>query len=157
MKNVKTKVAPFRLGLPLRDKRFFKLSERDMSRTVGVSVTVPDEALTIREIMLKHTAGMNVATALAKQPMYVNGSLDDEDLEEVMRLDLSDRADRLREISERNAIALSTAEAAVARARETKKQLDKAKESAAGAPDPDATSSSGKSTAKTKNEDDAKK
>lgn len=53
------------------------------------SMTVPNETLTIREIMQKHVSGMKILDELRKQPVYDSGaSLDSEDIEKMQHMDL---------------------------------------------------------------------
>lgn len=55
------------------------------------SMTVPNEALTIKEIMQKHVSGMRILDELRKQPIYDSGaSLDSEDIEKMQHMDLFD-------------------------------------------------------------------
>lgn len=55
------------------------------------SVTVPNEVLSIREIMQKHVSGMKILDELRKQPVYDSGAdFDSEDLEKIQNMDLFD-------------------------------------------------------------------
>lgn len=70
----------------------FRLKPEHMEHPTGVSMTVPDETLTIRQILEKHVRGMKIAEELYKQPMYDSGAdFDSEDLESVSRIDLFER------------------------------------------------------------------
>lgn len=63
-----------------------------METPVGVSETVPDDALTIRDILKKHLAGMKIAENEMRTPIYDSGvSHESEDLESINRMDLSEK------------------------------------------------------------------
>jgi len=112
MKNVECVVYPV-----LQDKRLYRLAASHVSRSVGSSMTVPDETMSIKEIMRKHVSGMNVSQELLKMPLYnEDASFDSFDLESLKRLDLADRSvliDELKKVNETELAALKAAEKAV--------------------------------------------
>jgi len=62
------------------------------SRTVGPSETVPDDTLSIKQILAKHVRGMRIEAENWKTPLY-DGDCDHDshDLEAVNRLDLAEK------------------------------------------------------------------
>jgi len=57
-------------------------------------MTVPDDALSIKQILAKHVNGMKIAEQLYRTPVYDSGAdFDSPDLEEVQRMDMVDRAE----------------------------------------------------------------
>lgn len=75
-----------------RPQHLWTLEERHKEHPQGESMTVPDETLTIKEIMKKHVRGMRMAEELMRTPVYDSGAdFDSEDLEEVARMDIFER------------------------------------------------------------------
>lgn len=80
----------------LRRQRDFRLEKHHCETPTGVSLTVPDESYSIREILEKFTTGIDLRQQLARQPQYDSGaSLDSEDLEKVQHLDLYEQQEQL--------------------------------------------------------------
>lgn len=73
--------------------RSFVLQERHKEKFSLPSKTVPNETLSIRQIMEKHVKGMRIADTLARQPAYDSGAdFDSHDLEKLKHLDLHERS-----------------------------------------------------------------
>lgn len=95
------------------------------------SVTVPDEAMTMREIMDKHVRGMQVADTLHRPGTYDNGGHESDDMEKVMQMDPTDRwmhLETLRADIKARKQALADAEKAI-KAKEKEEAEAKAKSS----------------------------
>lgn len=76
----------------LQDKRIYVLKPEHMTLTVGPSETVPDDAMTIREIVNRYQSGMGIPPSKMHDARYgESANFDDPDLEEIARLDLADR------------------------------------------------------------------
>jgi len=83
----------------------FRLRPEHKEKRVGESQTVPDETLTIQEIMKKHVRGQRIADELMRTPVYDSGLSDYgdsesdfgmEDLSKVEGLDIAEK-DEIRE------------------------------------------------------------
>lgn len=73
-------------------KRDWKLKPEYCETPVGESLTVPDETLTIREIVEKHVRGQRIADTLMRTPVYnESADFDDEDIEKLRDSDLYER------------------------------------------------------------------
>lgn len=71
---------------------FVLLPEHCEDYTGQESMTVPDETLTIRQIVDKHIRGQEIADELMRTPVNIDDQdFDDEDLEKVEQMDLADR------------------------------------------------------------------
>lgn len=82
----------------------FRLLPEHKEKTTGPSLTVPDETLSIKEIVEKHVRGQRIADQLMRTPIYDSGAdFDSDDLEKVKQMDLVDQD----EIYERNAIKIA--------------------------------------------------
>lgn len=80
----------------------FALRLEDVEAYHGPSVTVPDETMTIAEIMEKHTRGLRVAEQLYRPGHFEeDADLDSEDLAAASRLDLYDREELKADLAER--------------------------------------------------------
>lgn len=78
----------------------FRLLPEHKEKTTGPSLTVPDETLSIKEIVEKHVRGQRIADQLMRTPIYDSGAdFDSDDLEKVKQMDLVEQD----EIYERNA------------------------------------------------------
>lgn len=75
----------------------FELLPHHIEHPEGESMTVPDESMTIREIMRKHVSGMRVKEALFREGFYEDTEdFDSPDFSEISRLDFTEK-DELRE------------------------------------------------------------
>lgn len=75
-----------------QNKQNWQPGERCYSRTVGPSETVPDDTLSIKQILAKHIRGMRIEAENWKTPLYDEGAdLDSQDLESLTRLDLAEK------------------------------------------------------------------
>lgn len=94
---------PFKAGLDrrIRNTIDFVLEPRDMEKGGGKSLTVQDDSFTVRELLERHTTGMELS--VTKAPIYgeADAELDGLDLEKVKQLDLFDRQELAREYGER--------------------------------------------------------
>lgn len=80
-------------------KRNFELKLEHTETPKGVSLTVPDETLTIRQILEKYTRGLDLAAQMAKEPIYDDtDDFDREDLEQITRSDFSERQELLEQL-----------------------------------------------------------
>jgi len=71
---------------------FVLLPEHCEDYTGQISLTVPDETLTIRQIVEKHIRGQEIADELMRTPINIEDSdFDNDDLEKVEQMDLADR------------------------------------------------------------------
>lgn len=65
----------------------------------GVSMTVPDESMSIQEIMAKHVRGIDM-TAMFRQPAYDSAaSFDSEDIEKIQHEDLFEKENKIKDLS----------------------------------------------------------
>lgn len=75
----------------IRNSANFQLIEADRETVGGVSVTVPDESLTVRDIVDRFTKGHSLGVGQVKEPIYnPDADFDSEDLEKVKSMDLFD-------------------------------------------------------------------
>lgn len=73
-----------------------------MERTVGASLTVPDETMTIRQIVEKNIRGQRIPETLYRDPVYqADADHDSYDLEKVPKLDLAEKDEIRHEVKER--------------------------------------------------------
>ncbi|WNK13172.1 MAG: hypothetical protein [Microvirus sp.] len=87
----------------LQDKRLYVLQPSHMETNVGVSETVPDDTLTIKQIMLKHVRGMQIEDSMYRTPMYDDdANFDSPDLEALGRLDLTERHEMAQQLKQQN-------------------------------------------------------
>lgn len=57
----------------------------------GPSLTVPNESMSLRDILVKHARGID-SGVYAREPLYYGGDFDDEDYEEVaLRMDMTEQ------------------------------------------------------------------
>lgn len=84
-------------GRILYSQATYQPRSSDLEKGGGVSLTVPSEAMSLRHILEKHARGIDPGV-FGKEPVYFGGDFDDEDMEEVTRMDLADRS----ELAERN-------------------------------------------------------
>lgn len=78
----------------------FELFSEDMEHPVGPSMTVPDQSMTVQEILMKFTSGMD--PGVVREGVYSDTEdFDDLDLSQVNSMDLVDREDLARENSQR--------------------------------------------------------
>lgn len=67
-----------------------------------ISQTVPDETLSIKEILDRYTSGRTIGDAVARQTSFdPNASFDSEDLEKIKHEDLFDQEERKRDLKSR--------------------------------------------------------
>lgn len=84
-------------GLRIRTKSGWKLEKGDIKKVTGQSMTINDQALTIRQLMSKFSHGIDLGRT--QEGVYIEGAdLDDEDLSKVDGLDLYEK----QELSEIN-------------------------------------------------------
>lgn len=106
----------------------FKLGFEHMEHNDSPSLTVPNEAMSIKEILRKFQKGLNVKDQLMRQAVYVDGDLDDLDLSEVMRGSEMDRKDLAAELKEANDSKLEELKNASKRAEEDAKRKESGQE-----------------------------
>lgn len=76
----------------LRRTHGFVLLAADMEEGGGVSVTVPDEAYTVRELMERFVSGQRIPDALFRDGVFDSGcGFDSDDLEKTRDMDFADR------------------------------------------------------------------
>lgn len=127
--------------IQLRDKRVFVLGNRDMTFTsprVGDVAVVPDEALTIRQIMDRHVKGMNVADNMMRNGKYTDNGHDAPDEEELVRMDMVDRHEFAQELKRKNDADVMAVQAAIDNAKAKKAEAE-ANSQTAKADDGDST------------------
>lgn len=72
--------------------RRFVLEPHEMETTVGPSLTVPEDSMSIKEIMQRHIRGMQIKSELRRPGGFADTEdFDALDLEEVNRMDIFDR------------------------------------------------------------------
>jgi len=100
---VEPDISPRQLSLfpRIRSTRRFALEKKDVENGGGISLTVPDDAYTIRELLEKFTNGVD--PSVSKTPIYPenDADFDDADLEEVNRMDIQERDEYRNSISEK--------------------------------------------------------
>lgn len=75
----------------VRNSGNFAMRESDFEKVNPVSVTVPDESMTIKQIVDRFTKGQTMPIGDVKDPSYVpDVDFDSEDLEKVKDMDLHD-------------------------------------------------------------------
>lgn len=80
----------------IRSKRLFKLERGDCEKGGGISETVPNDAMSIKEIMVRYARGMPITDQEKKEGKYAEGgNFDSPDLEALSRMDLAERSDYL--------------------------------------------------------------
>lgn len=75
-------------------KRYeFVLSSDHMERTIGESLTIPGEVLSLTEILERHRRGQRIPGTINREVMFSTeaGNFDDPDMESVKRMDFSDK------------------------------------------------------------------
>lgn len=76
----------------VQDKAVYRLCVAHMSVPFGVSETIPDDTIGIKELLAKHVRGMEVAANEMRTPVYDSGAdFDSQDLEAINRMDLAER------------------------------------------------------------------
>lgn len=76
----------------VQDKAVYRLCIAHMSVPYGVSETIPDDTIGIKELLAKHVRGMEVAANEMRTPVYDSGAdFDSQDLEAINRMDLAER------------------------------------------------------------------
>jgi len=80
----------------------FVLKEHHKEQIKGLSLTQPDETLTIKEIVQKHVRGQAIADTLMRTPAYDSGAdFDSDDLEKLRDEDIFDREEKLNAIKQK--------------------------------------------------------
>lgn len=106
----------------IRSKQNWTLRKEDKETPKGVSETVPNDAWTIQEVLQRFTQGLPLQTGTG---VYLEGSedadLDDLDVMEFDRMDLTEKAEIMEAVEER-------AEKAKATKKGTKKEPEKQEE-----------------------------
>lgn len=57
----------------------------------GVSETIPDDTPSIKQLLQRHMAGQDLDPGSVREPVYNDGDYDSNDLEELKRMDLSEK------------------------------------------------------------------
>lgn len=76
-------------GLEVRTRSGWKLRKSDMRENTEPSMTVQNQAFSIRDLLVKQSNGLNVATEY--NPVDFQSTEDDIDIERVMRSDIHDQ------------------------------------------------------------------
>lgn len=77
----------------------FTLESNHMEKVEGKSLTVPDEAMSIKHILEKHSRGQNMDT-FYREPAYdPSASLESIDLEKISALDLTEKQELMEHLS----------------------------------------------------------
>lgn len=80
-------------------QRDFELLPHHYENIEGPSMTVPDESMSIQEIMSKHVRGIDMG-AMFRQPSYDSAaSFDSEDIEKIQHEDLFDKENRIKDLT----------------------------------------------------------
>ena len=79
----------------LRTSQNFELSPEDIESPTGISQTVPDQSMTVNELLDRHQRGLPIK---AYDPVYY-----DDDVPNIHAMDLVDIAEMREELSERSA------------------------------------------------------
>lgn len=135
----------------LRTQRTFVLTPADQEPGGGKSETVPNETMSIREILTKYSRGQRIDATMQREGKFEkNSSFDSEDLEAASRTSLTDRdevVDRMREQNDAGAADLKrrqeSAAATIAENTAKLKQLDDAKKEASAKKSPPARTTEG--------------
>lgn len=78
----------------------FKIGESDVEHPVGKSMTVPDQAFTIQDILDKYTQGVDVGNYREGVYDSADADFDDMDLEKVPHMDLVERENLLEQVQQ---------------------------------------------------------
>lgn len=109
----------------------YERQERHYERTVGPSETVPDDALTIQEILLKHTHGQSVDKSRVRDTLYSlksnENDYDSPDYEAINRMDHTDKFEMSEALRQEIADKKERLSAAI-KASEEAKKLEATKE-----------------------------
>lgn len=100
-------------GRILYSQASYKPRPEDLEKGGGLSLTVPDESMSLRHILAKHSRGVD-ASVFEKEPVYYGGDFDDQDLEEVTRMDLAEKSELLDKVRSQVVDKKQAAEKAVA-------------------------------------------
>lgn len=84
-------------GRILYSQASYKPRPEDLEKGGGLSLTVPDESMSLRHILSKHARGMDMSH-LEREPVYYGGDFDDQDMEEVGRMDLAEKSELLEKV-----------------------------------------------------------
>lgn len=98
----------------LQNKREWVLSQSHLEHPKGVSMTVPDESLTIKEILERFRRGQPLSIHTRETLYDPDATFDSQDLEEVGRMDITDRSELSQELRIRNSQLKADLEAAEA-------------------------------------------
>lgn len=90
------------------------LSQSHLEHPKGVSMTVPDESLTVKEILERFRRGQPLSIHTRDTLYDPDSNFDSQDLEEVSRMDITDRSELAQELRLKNARVKSDLEAAQA-------------------------------------------
>lgn len=92
------------------------------SRTVGPSETIPDDTLSIKQILAKHVRGMILEQEDMRTPIYQDDvDFDSPDLESVKRMDLADRHEYMQMLASENSEKLQRLKEVQEKAAQAKK------------------------------------
>jgi len=136
-----------------QNKLKYKLKKEFMSVPRGLTVTVPDEAMTVREIMERHVRGLMIPNAGVRDNYDSGASFDSQDLEQIKRMDQIDldeyRKALAAEIAERKK-QISEVELAVKKREAENKKAAEAKEARQGDSERDESESDMRGDTRTK-------
>lgn len=79
-------------GRILYSQASYKPRPEDLEKGGGLSLTVPDESMSLAHILAKHSRGVDTSS-FEKQPVYYGGEFHDEDMEEISRMDLAEKSE----------------------------------------------------------------
>lgn len=88
----------------------FVLQESHIEHPTGASMTVPDESMSIRDILRKHVSGVRIADTMQREGVYYDGDFDSPDVEKLRDEDLTVRDDFGRSVRD---LAVKATESAV--------------------------------------------
>lgn len=82
----------------------FKLGQRPGDKEVpyGPSETVPDETMTVQEIIKKYVTNQRIDVGLKREGAYNDGDFDDMDMEKVNDMDLFEKEELLTDLKRSN-------------------------------------------------------
>jgi len=83
-------------------KMSFQLSQRHMETPRGMSMTVPDEALTVRQIFERYVRGQPLDIHTRRTVDVPNMNFDSIDPSELARMELADKHEFLQELTYNN-------------------------------------------------------
>lgn len=87
--------------MKIRNASNFKLTPADVESGGGLSMTVPDESMSVRTILEKFSRGMD--PGLSKDPVYGDENFDSPDMEKLRDSDLVDKEEFAQHLATTNA------------------------------------------------------